>query len=171
MTNGVLTEVQDEATCVALLSMPLEVAIPLNAPVFCMKLGKRRSRDFGVGCRIMVFERLERAVRALSSETIRPVYLLLSGLDSVYLDSIPLDIVFSLQGQIIRVLAKIDSGKFAWDQGMRSGPQYAHGRSLQARSIDAICRPTIRGRMRRGAATITTRCRRSSWLKVRNAAR
>ena len=90
LTNGVLTEVQYAATCVALLSTPLEIMIPLNAPVFYMKC-------------------LERAVQTLSSETIRPVYLLLSGLDSVYLDSMPLDIVSSLQSQMILVLSKLES--------------------------------------------------------------
>ena len=81
---------QYAATCVALLSTPLEVPIPLNAPAFNMKC-------------------LGRAVRTLSSETIRPVYLLLSGLDSVYLDSMPLNIVSSLQSQMILVLSKLDS--------------------------------------------------------------
>ena len=52
---------------------------------------------------------LERAVRMLSSETIRPVYLLLLGLDSSCLDIIPFDILSSLQSQIIRVLSKFDS--------------------------------------------------------------
>ena len=90
LTNGVLTELQYAATCVALLSTPLEVAIPSNAPVFYMKC-------------------LERAVRTLSSETIRPVYLLLSGLDSIHLDIMPFDILYSLQSQIILVLSKLDS--------------------------------------------------------------
>ena len=44
-----------------------------------------------------------------SSETIRPVYLLWSGLDSSCLDIMPFDILSSLQSQIIRVLSKLDS--------------------------------------------------------------
>ena len=90
LIDKVLTEVQYAATCVALLSTPLEVPIPSNAPGFYMKC-------------------LERAVRALSSETIRPVYLLLSGLDFSYLDIMPFDVLSSLQSQIIRVLSKLDS--------------------------------------------------------------
>lgn len=52
---------------------------------------------------------LEKAVQSLSPETIRPVYLLLSGLESSYLDILPSDILSSLQSQMIDVLAKIDS--------------------------------------------------------------
>lgn len=52
---------------------------------------------------------LERAVKSLSSETIRPVYLLSSGVESSYLDILPLDILSSLQSQIIRLLSKLDS--------------------------------------------------------------
>ena len=81
---------QYAAICVELLSTPLEVAIPSKAPVFFMKC-------------------LERAVQSLSSETIRPVYLLSSGLESSYLDILPFDILSRLQSQIIRVLSKIDS--------------------------------------------------------------
>ena len=90
LTHKILTQEQYAATCIALLSTPLEVAIPSTAPVFFMKC-------------------LERAVQSLSSETIRPVYLLLSGVESTYLDILPFDILFSLQGQIIRVLSKLDS--------------------------------------------------------------
>ena len=52
---------------------------------------------------------LEKAVQSLSPETIRPVYLLLSGLGSSYLDILPFDILFSLQSQMIDVLTKLDS--------------------------------------------------------------
>ena len=90
LINVILTEVQYAATCVALLSTPLEVAIPSIAPVFYVKC-------------------LERAVRTLSSESIRPIYLLSSGLDPVYLDLMPCEILPSLQSQIIRVLSKLDS--------------------------------------------------------------
>lgn len=90
MVNAVLTEEQYAATCIALLSTPLEVAFPSNAPVFFMRC-------------------LERAVQSLSSETIRPVYLLSSGVAPSYLDILSFDILSSLQSQIIRLLSKLDS--------------------------------------------------------------
>ena len=52
---------------------------------------------------------LEGAVQSLSSETIRPVYLLLSGVESSYFDILPFDILSSLQSQMIRSLSKLDS--------------------------------------------------------------
>ena len=52
---------------------------------------------------------LEQAVQSLSSETIRPVYLLLSGVESSYLDILPFDILSSLQSQMIEVLTHLDS--------------------------------------------------------------
>lgn len=70
--------------------MPLETPIPLKVPVFLMKC-------------------LEKAVQSLSPETIRPVYLLLSGLDSSYLDILPFDSLSSLQSQMIEVLKNLDS--------------------------------------------------------------
>lgn len=90
VADGILTEEQYAATCVALLSKPLEFAIPSKAPVFLMKC-------------------LEQAVQSLSSETIRPVYLLLSGVESSYLDILPFDILSSLQSQMIEVLTHLDS--------------------------------------------------------------
>ncbi len=52
---------------------------------------------------------LEGAVQSLSSETIRPVYLLLSGIDSSYIDILPFDTLYTLQSQMIRVLTDLDS--------------------------------------------------------------
>ncbi|CAF9903873.1 MAG: hypothetical protein ALECFALPRED_003021 [Alectoria fallacina] len=78
------------AVCVALLSTPLECATPSEVPVFLLKC-------------------LEKAVQSLSPETIRPVYLLLSGVESSYLDILPFDILSSLQSQMIEVLTQIDS--------------------------------------------------------------
>ena len=52
---------------------------------------------------------LERAVQSLSSETIRPVYLLLSGVEATYVDILSFDILYSLQNQMIRVLTNLDS--------------------------------------------------------------
>lgn len=51
---------------------------------------------------------IEKAVQSLSPETIRPVYLLLSGVESSYLDILPFDILSNLQSQMIQVLRKID---------------------------------------------------------------
>lgn len=85
-----LTEGKYAATCVALLSTPLEFAIPSEVPVFLVKC-------------------LEKAVQSLSLETIRPVYLLLSGVGSSYLDVLPFDILSTLQSQMIEVLTKIRS--------------------------------------------------------------
>ena len=111
---------QYAATCVASLSTPLEVAIPLNAPVFYTKC-------------------LERAVRMLASETIRPVYLLLSDLDSVHLDSMPLDIVSSLQSQITRVLSKnrlrevrMESGAMEQNPKLRSMKKLRSNANVQS---------------------------------------
>lgn len=85
-----LIEEQYAATCVALLSTPLESAMPSKAIIFLTTC-------------------LEKAVQSLSSETIRPVYLLLSGVESSCLDILPFDILSSLQSQMIRVLTYIDS--------------------------------------------------------------
>ena len=52
---------------------------------------------------------LERAVQLLSSETIRPVYILLSGGESSCLDILPFDILHNLQSQMIQVLSTLDS--------------------------------------------------------------
>ena len=52
---------------------------------------------------------LERAVESLSSQTIRPVYLLLSGVEATYVDILPFQILHSLQNQMIRVLTNLDS--------------------------------------------------------------
>lgn len=51
---------------------------------------------------------LEKAVQSLSPDTIRPVYLLLSG-ESSYLDILPFDILSRLQSQMIEVLTHLDS--------------------------------------------------------------
>ena len=52
---------------------------------------------------------LDRAVQSLSSDSIRPVYLLLSGVESSYLDILPFDILYDLQSQMKRVLTSVDS--------------------------------------------------------------
>lgn len=90
VANRALTEKQYAATCIALLSKPLDVAVPSTVPVFLLKC-------------------LEKAVQSLSSETIRPVYLLLSGVESSYLDILPFEILSSLQSQLIEVLTNLDS--------------------------------------------------------------
>ena len=88
--KGGLTEAQFAATCVTLLSTPLDFAIPSKVPIFLIKC-------------------LEKAVQSLSSHTIRPVYLLLTGVDSSHLDILPFDILSSLQSHMIEVLKNLDS--------------------------------------------------------------
>lgn len=52
---------------------------------------------------------LEKAVQSLSPETIRPVYLLLSGVEASYLDILPFDFLYRLQSQMIEVLTNLNS--------------------------------------------------------------
>ena len=52
---------------------------------------------------------LERAVQSLSSETIRPVYLLLSGVEATDVTILPFDVLHDLQNHMIRVLTNLDS--------------------------------------------------------------
>lgn len=66
-------------TCVSLLSAPLGVAVPSKLPVFLLKY-------------------LERAVQSLSLENIRPVYHVLSGVGSSYLEILPFEVLAQVQG-------------------------------------------------------------------------
>lgn len=75
--------------CVSLLSAPLEAAVPSNSPAFLERL-------------------LDKAVHSLSPETIRPVYQVLSGLGSSYLDDLAPDVLACFQVQLAEVLKKLD---------------------------------------------------------------
>ena len=84
-----LTTRQYGPVCVAMLSTPLKVAPGSTVPIFLEML-------------------LGRAVELPSSESIRPVYQVLSGLGYKYLDDSPLDVVVQLQEQLTTILAKHD---------------------------------------------------------------
>ena len=81
---------QYASTCVALLSTTLDSPRPSKAPTLIAKC-------------------LEKAIESLSSETVRPVYLLLSGIESSYFDILPLDILSTVQDRTIEVLSELDS--------------------------------------------------------------
>ena len=57
----------------------------------------------------MITKCLEKAIESLSSETIKPVYLLLSGVESSYFDILPFDILSTVQNRTIEVLSELDS--------------------------------------------------------------
>ena len=80
---------QYASTCVALLSTTLDFPRPSKAPTLITKC-------------------LKKAIESLSSETVRPVYLLLSGVSS-YFDILPLDILSTVQNRTIEVLSELDS--------------------------------------------------------------
>ena len=71
--------------CIALLSKPLYVSIPAQLPTFLESV-------------------LARAVVAPSAETVRPVYLILSGVDCGELRSLSQPLVIRLQEQLKQIL-------------------------------------------------------------------
>ncbi|KAL9127167.1 MAG: hypothetical protein Q9217_003900 [Psora testacea] len=77
------------ATCVSLLSAPLDVAIPSAFSHFLERT-------------------LMKAVDNVSAETIRPLYVILSALGSSQIDGLPLDIVSSLQEGLMKALRSLD---------------------------------------------------------------
>ena len=81
---------QYASTCVALLPTTLDFPRPSKAPSLITKC-------------------LEKAIESLSPETVRPVYLLLSGVDSSYFDVLPFDILSTVQDRTIEVLSELDS--------------------------------------------------------------
>ena len=85
-----LTVEQYASTCVALLSTTLESPRPSKAPILITKC-------------------LEKAIESLSSETVRPVYLLLSGIESRSFEILPFNVLSSVQSRTIEVLSELDS--------------------------------------------------------------
>ncbi|KAK0509858.1 hypothetical protein JMJ35_007252 [Cladonia borealis] len=77
------------ATCVCLLSHPVEIAIPSKFPDLLMQL-------------------VDKAVRSLSPETIRPIYQILSAMGSSYLDILSFDVIARLQDRLVEVLTKLN---------------------------------------------------------------
>ncbi len=84
-----LIEGQYSATCVCLLSHPVDVAIPSKFPDLLMQL-------------------VDKAVRSLSPETIRPIYQILSAMGSSYLDILSFDVIARLQDRLVEVLTKLN---------------------------------------------------------------
>ena len=81
---------QYASTCVALLSTTLDFPRPSKAPALITKC-------------------LEKTIESLSSENVRPVYLLLSGVESSYFNILPFDILSTVQNRTIEVLSELDS--------------------------------------------------------------
>ena len=84
-----LIEGQYSATCVCLLSHPVDIAIPSKFPDLLMQL-------------------VDKAVRSLSPETIRPIYQILSAMGSSYLDILSFDVIARLQDRLVEVLTKLN---------------------------------------------------------------
>ena len=84
-----LMEIQYSVTCVALLSLPMDMAVPSKFPNFLMSL---------VG----------KAIRSPSPETTRPIYQLLSAVGTSYFDILPFDVIAHLQDRLVEVLTKMD---------------------------------------------------------------
>ena len=84
-----LIEGQYSATCVCLLSHPMDIAIPSKFPDLLMQL-------------------VDKAVRSLSPETIRPIYQILSAMGSSYLDILSFDVIARLQDRLVEVLTKLN---------------------------------------------------------------
>ena len=89
MGTIMLIEGQYSATCVSLLSHPVDIAIPSSFPELLMQL-------------------VDKAVRSLSPETIRPIYQLLSAMGSGYLDILSFDVIARLQDRLVEVLTKLN---------------------------------------------------------------
>ena len=84
-----LIEDQYSATCVCLLSHPVDIAIPSKFPDLLLQL-------------------VDKAVRSLSPETIRPIYQILSAMGSSYLDILSFDVIARLQNRLVEVLTKLN---------------------------------------------------------------
>ena len=89
IARAMLIEEQYSATCVCLLSHPVDIAIPSKFPDLLMQL-------------------VDKAVRSLSPETIRPIYQVLSAMGSSYLDILSFDVIARLQDRLVEVLTKLN---------------------------------------------------------------
>ena len=89
VARTMLIKGQYSATCVCLLSHPVDIAIPSKFPDLLMQL-------------------VDKAVRSLSPETIRPIYQILSAMGSSYLDILSFDVIARLQDRLVEVLTKLN---------------------------------------------------------------
>lgn len=89
IATTMLIEGQYSATCVCLLSHPVDIAIPSKFPDLLLQL-------------------VDKAVHSLSPETIRPIYQILSAMGSGYLDVLPFDVIARLQDRLVEVLTKLN---------------------------------------------------------------